>query len=94
MKRINFESDKKMNFTQKNIYTIKISLYYLCLGKQEIYRLLEIKIRVEEKHKKFNMTNYNNLYNERTNEITWYSDKTSHVVANIVRIKELLIYLE
>lgn len=42
----------------------------------------------KKRYKKFNMSNYNNLYDEATNTITWVSDETGYEVANVVKINK------
>lgn len=41
-----------------------------------------------EKYKKYNISNYKELFNEENQTITWYSDETAHEVANYVTIKK------
>ena len=42
----------------------------------------------KEMYRKYNKSNYNELYNESTNTITWYSDETAHEVSNILKIQK------
>lgn len=42
----------------------------------------------KEMYRLYNKSNYNELYNENTNTITWYSDETASEVANILKIKK------
>lgn len=39
-------------------------------------------------YRSYNKSNYNELYNPDTNTITWYSDETTHEVANILKINK------
>jgi len=50
----------------------------------------ERKYREEQKmrYRKYNAAHYNDLYNPKTNTITWYSDETAHAVGNILTIKK------
>ena len=41
----------------------------------------------KERCRKYNDSNYNELFNPKTNTITWYSDETHHDVANYVTVK-------
>lgn len=43
----------------------------------------------KKRYKMFNMSNYNNLYNQKENKITWVSDETGFEVANKVQISNL-----
>ena len=42
----------------------------------------------KEMYRLYSKSNYNELYNENTNTITWYSDETAREVANILKIKK------
>ena len=42
----------------------------------------------KEYYKLYNKSNYNILYNEEQKLITWYSDETAWVIANILKIKK------
>lgn len=44
--------------------------------------------RRERKYRSSNLSNYNELFNKDSTTITWYSDETSHDVANILKIKK------
>ena len=46
------------------------------------------KEKEKKKYRSFNLSNYNELFNENTRTITWYSDETAHEVANILTIKQ------
>lgn len=41
----------------------------------------------KRRYRLFNKSNYNELYNDSSKTITWYSDETAHEVANILKIK-------
>lgn len=43
----------------------------------------------KKRYKMFNMSNYNSLYNQKENKITWVSDETGFEVANKVQISNL-----
>lgn len=43
----------------------------------------------KKRYKMFNMSNYNNLYNQKENKVTWVSDETGFEVANKVQISNL-----
>lgn len=43
----------------------------------------------KKRYKMFNMSNYNDLYNQKENKITWVSDETGFEVANKVQISNL-----
>ena len=47
----------------------------------------------KEKYRLFNCSNYSELYDKSNNEITWYSDETTHDVANFLKIKKKKIHL-
>lgn len=51
---------------------------------------MKIKRKNDEKNKYrlFNLSNYNELFDKENNAVTWYSDETSHEVANILKIKK------
>jgi len=42
----------------------------------------------KKKYRLFNHSNYNELYDNDSKTITWYSDETAHEVANILKIKK------
>ena len=42
----------------------------------------------KELYRKYNHSNYNELFDEENRTITWYSDETAHIVANYVKIKK------
>lgn len=42
----------------------------------------------KERMRKYNYSNYNELFNPETNTITWYSDETPHEVANYLKIRK------
>ena len=42
----------------------------------------------KDKYRIFNYANYNELFDDSTKTITWYSDETAHEVANILTIKK------
>lgn len=42
----------------------------------------------KRKYREFNCSNYNELYDDESKTITWYSDETAHEVANILKIKK------
>lgn len=44
------------------------------------------KQKEEDKYRKNNFSNYNELFNDKKNTITWYSDETNHVCSNILKI--------
>ncbi len=43
----------------------------------------------KQRYRKFNMSHYNDLYDEKTNTITWISDETAFKIANKVQIKKI-----
>lgn len=46
------------------------------------------KIEDIKKYRLYNYSNYNELYDDDNKIITWYSDETSHMVSNIIKIKK------
>lgn len=42
-----------------------------------------------EKYHKYNLSNYNELFNKEQKTITWYSDEDLHKIASILKIKKL-----
>lgn len=57
--------------------------------KQEYIKNQKDEIEYEKnKYRLFNLSNYNELFDKENNVITWYSDETSHEVANILKIKK------
>lgn len=42
----------------------------------------------KKKYRLFNCSNYNELFNDSSKTITWYSDETAHEVANVLKIKK------
>ena len=57
--------------------------------KQEYIKKRKDEIEYEKnKYRLFNLSNYNELFDKENNAITWYSDETSHEVANILKIKK------
>ena len=42
-----------------------------------------------EKYHRYNLSNYNKLFNKEQKTITWYSDEDLHKIASIVKIKKL-----
>lgn len=57
--------------------------------KQEYIKNQKDEIEYEKnKYRLFNLSNYNELFDKENNTITWYSDETSHEVANILKIKK------
>ena len=46
------------------------------------------EIEDKKKYRLFNYSNYNELYNDISKTITWYSDETSNMVANILKIQK------
>ena len=56
---------------------------------EEIIEYLKEKEEDKIYTKKHNVSNYNELFNEEKQTITWFSDETAHDVANIVTIKKL-----
>lgn len=53
--------------------------------KQEYLEELELE---KKKYRMFNRSYYNNLYDSKTNTITWVSDETGYEVANFVKINK------
>ena len=73
-----------------NIYDDYIPFYLET--KEEIDEYLEEKrIKIEEEKKRYrlyNCSNYNELFDNKSRTITWYSDETAHEVANILKIQQ------
>ena len=50
--------------------------------------LFNIEKEEQKKYRLYNKSNYNKLFDKDKKTITWYSDETSHKVANYLKIKK------
>ena len=79
---------ESMQNTKEN-YTVYVLFEQLFNDIENINILYEeVTKEKKKKYKLYNYANYNELYNENENTITWYSDETAHDVANILKIKK------
>lgn len=86
------------NISNNSITITKENYRLYCLFYQLFKDIDEINIfddefykdRIDDKdrYRKYNCSNYNELYNLENNTITWYSDETAHEVSNILKIKK------
>lgn len=70
---------------------INVPLYLETEEERQEY-INDFKEKIERdkvKYRKFNFSNYRELFDKESNTITWYSDETAHEVANILKIKRL-----
>ena len=95
----NCNEDKEYSYdyfeiTKENyqIYSIFEKLLYdiknINIFEKEVETPSHIKKEEEKNYKKYNMSHYNDFYNDETETVTWVSDETGFEVANIVSIKK------
>lgn len=75
------------------IFNIEDSIPFFIDNDKEKFEYLE-NCKKDEKDRKnrcrlYNSSNYNELFDEENNVITWYSDETAREVANFLKIKKL-----
>ena len=75
-----------------NLYDEAVFIPSYLETEEEIEEYLEEQRRQKEEakdsYKLYNCSNYNELFDEKSRTITWYSDETAHEVANILKIKQ------
>lgn len=74
-----------------NIYDEEDIPFYIESEEEKQEYLKRMKQENEEikiSYRLFNRSNYNELFNDNNKTITWYSDETTHEVANILKIKK------
>lgn len=75
-----------------NIFNEEENARFYMAFEEEQQGYIEYRKRKNEEFKtscrQYNVSNYKDLYNSDKKMITWYSDETAHVVANILRIKK------
>lgn len=81
-----FDDIENININDK----INVPLY-LETDEEKLEYINEYKKRLERdkvKYRKFNFSNYNELFDKENNTITWHSDETAHEVSNVLKIKK------
>lgn len=69
-------------------------------GEEDITFYIESEEKTQENEKLkmnyrlFNHSNYNELFNDISKTVTWYSDETSHKIANVLKIKKYENFLK
>lgn len=80
-----FEDIKNINIFDKDITDFPPYIE----TDEEKKEYLEEKELEKLNYKKFNVSYYNNLYNEENNTITWVSDETGFEVGNVLKISKV-----
>lgn len=75
-----YNNIKNINISDDNYDLYKYNNYY------SVKEYLDDKQSKENRYRKYNFSNYNELFNDEENTITWYSDETNHVCSNILKI--------
>lgn len=83
---VNKDNDFTITKENYNVYVLFEQLFNDIENINILYE--EVTEEKKKKYKLYNYANYNELYNENENTITWYSDETAHDVANILKIKK------
>lgn len=81
-----FDDIKNINIFERNMVP-----FYIDSEEEKKEYVLAHKQELELENKRYrlcNYSNYNELFDELNNTITWYSDETCHEVANILKIKK------